>query len=260
MFELYVAPLPGVPSASPYPLLCWTAQLPPLPLEQHWAVEHAAQAAPPWPHDEPVIELDPSQVPVMPPLQQPVGHVLESHEQVPLVLSHRLFEHVPHELPPVPHCEGDCDAYATHVVPLQQPPEHEVASQTHWPVVLLHSWPVPQPAHAAPPVPHCELVSEPYGMHVLPLQHPLGQEVLSQTHCPVVVLHSWPPLHFTHAPPPAPHALLFSLASGSQVVPLQQPLHIDPPQLHTPFEHVWPCPHGPHTPPAVPHKASFCDP
>jgi hypothetical protein len=73
---------------------------------------------------------------------------------------------------------------------------------------------------------------------VLPLQHPLGQELALQTHCPVVVLHCCPPLHTTHAAPPAPHAELFSLESGSQLVPLQQPVHpVAPPQEQTPFEH-----------------------
>ena len=120
-------------------MLCCGAHVPPVPEGQHWLVEHDAQAAPPWPQDEPVIEPDASQVPVMPPLQHPLGHVLESHEQVPTVLSHRLLEHVAHAAPPVPHCEADCDAWGTHVVPLQQPPEHEVASHTHAPVVLLHS-------------------------------------------------------------------------------------------------------------------------
>ena len=47
------------------------------------------------------------------------------------------------------------------VEPLQQPAGHEVASQTHWPVVVLHSCPVPQAPHAAPPTPQVPLVSEP---------------------------------------------------------------------------------------------------
>jgi hypothetical protein len=46
------------------------------------------------------------------------------------------------------------------VLPLQHPFGHDVASQTHVPVVRLHSWPVPQAAHAAPPVPHEPFVSE----------------------------------------------------------------------------------------------------
>jgi len=29
-----------------------------------------------------------------------------------------------------------------------------------------------------------------YGSHTLPLQQPLGHEVASQTHCPVILLHS----------------------------------------------------------------------
>jgi hypothetical protein len=89
---------------------------------------------------------------------------------------------------------------------------------------------------------------------VLPLQQPFGQELALQTQWPVVVLHCCPGLHETHAAPPAPHAVLVSLVSGSQLVPLQQPVHpVEPPHEQTPFEHDWPWPQGPHAAPAVPH-------
>lgn len=39
---------------------------------------------------------------------------------------------------------------------------------------------------------------------MLPLQQPLGHEVASHTHLPVVVLHSWPPAHAPHDAPPVP--------------------------------------------------------
>jgi hypothetical protein len=46
----------------------------------------------------------------VPPLQQPFGHVLESHEQVPLVVSHSPFEQDVHAAPPLPHFEADSEA------------------------------------------------------------------------------------------------------------------------------------------------------
>jgi hypothetical protein len=120
----------------------------------------------------------------VPPLQQPFGQVFELHEQVPLVVSQRLFAQAPQAAPPVPHSEPDCDAYATHVFPLQQPFGQEFASQTHDPLFALHSWPDGHAEHAAPAVPHEPFVSEAYGTHVEPLQQPFGQEVASQMHCP----------------------------------------------------------------------------
>jgi hypothetical protein len=42
---------------------------------------------------------------------------------------------------------------------------------------------------------------------VAPLQQPVGQEVASQMHSPVVVLHSCPDTHSMHAPPAVPHDL-----------------------------------------------------
>ncbi len=196
----------------------------------------------------------------MPPLQQPLGQVVESHEQVPLVVSHRPFVHDEHAAPPVPHIEADCEVYATHVEPLQQPFGHEVALQTHWPVVVLHIWPVPHAAHATPPVPHDVFVSDAYGSQVLPLQQPFGHEVASQTHCPVFLLHSWPVAHAAHAAPAAPHDVFVSFASRSQVVLLvQQPLHDVLLQVHTPLEHVSPVLHAAQAAPAVPHDAADCD-
>jgi hypothetical protein len=42
-------------------------------------------------------------------------------------------------------------------------------------------------------------------MQTVPLQHPFGHEVASQTHWPVLVLHSWPAAHAAHVAPAAPH-------------------------------------------------------
>jgi hypothetical protein len=49
-------------------------------------------------------------VPPVPPLQQPLGHVLVSHEHVPLVVSHRPLLHAAHAWPLVPHWLADSDA------------------------------------------------------------------------------------------------------------------------------------------------------
>ncbi len=90
---------------------------------------------------------------------------------------------------------------------------------------------------------------------MFPLQQPFGHEVASQTHWPVLVLHSWPVAHAAHAAPPAPHEVFDSLESGSHVVPpLQQPAHEPPPHEHVPFEHESPVPHALHAAPPVPHE------
>ena len=67
-------------------------------------------AAPLVPHDDAVSEEYTSQVPVVPPLQQPPGHVFASHEQVPFVVSHRPAAQLVHAAPPLPHCEVDSEA------------------------------------------------------------------------------------------------------------------------------------------------------
>ena len=67
------------------------------------------------------------------------------------------------------------------------------------------------------------------------LQQPFGHEVASQTHCPVVLLHSCPEAHAAHAPPAAPHEEADSAPYTSHVPvapPLQQPL----PQVLAPHE------------------------
>jgi hypothetical protein len=43
-------------------------------------------------------------------LQQPSGHVVASHVQLPLVVSQTPLPHAPHAAPPVPHCAPDCEA------------------------------------------------------------------------------------------------------------------------------------------------------
>ncbi len=95
------------------------------------------------------------------------------------------------------------------------------------------------------------------------MQHPFGHEVLSQTHAPVVVLHSRPvPAGLPHAwqlAPPEPHVVFDSLDRPTHDVPLQQPAHAPPPQEHTPFVHACPLPHpGEQLAPAVPHDVVDC--
>jgi hypothetical protein len=215
------------------------------------------------PHEEEDSLLYASHVPVAPPWQQPLGQVWASQEQVPLVVSQTPFVQLAQSAPPAPHFVADSEAYATHVPPaeaVQHPPGQEVASQTQVPLVLLHSWPALHVPQVAPPAPHWLLVSLPYGTQVLPLQQPFGHECASQTHAPLVVLHSWPVAQLEHAEPAAPHMLLVSLPSGSQLTPLQQPEHTVPSHVHAPLvEQVCPEPHAPHAAPPAPHSPASCE-
>ena len=133
----------------------------PLFLLHSWVAAQGAHVAPDAPQEP--LDSDPyaSHVPLAPPLQQPLGHVLESHAHTPVVRSHRLFAQEPHAAPPFPHCEPDCDAYVTHTLPLQHPFAQDVASHTHAPVVLLHSWPIAHGPQAAPAMPHEVFDSDP---------------------------------------------------------------------------------------------------
>jgi hypothetical protein len=74
----------------------------------------------------------------------------------------------------------------------------------------------------------------------------------------LVLLHSWLAPQAAHAAPPVPHDPLLSDAYGSQLVPLQQPAHDPPPQLHAPPEQESPLPHALHAAPAVPHCPAVC--
>ena len=75
----------------------------------------------------------------------------------------------------------------------------------------------------------------------------------AHTHAPVAVLHTVLAGHASQVTPAAPHNELVSLASGSQLDPLQQPAHEDPPQVHEPLEHESPAAHEVHVAPSVPH-------
>ena len=123
---------------------------------------------------------------------------------------------------------------------MQQPFGHDVASQAHRPVVLSHSWPDVHAVQLTPPVPHELFDSEAYGSHVSPLQQPLGHEAVSQTHCPVVVLHVLVAGHALQAAPPAPHDEFDSLDSRTHVDPSQHPwAHVFGPQDRGASSFAW---------------------
>jgi len=92
---------------------------------------------------------------------------------------------------------------------------------------------------------------------VLPLQQPFGHEVTSQTHCPLVLLHSWPDAHAEQLAPATPHEPFDSEAYATHVVPLQHPpghevaSHTHCPEL---LLHSSPEPQASHAPPPAPHE------
>ncbi len=61
------------------------------------------------PHDDAVSEEYVSQLPVVPPTQQPPGQVWASQEQVPFVVSQTPFAHEVQAAPPAPHCDDDSE-------------------------------------------------------------------------------------------------------------------------------------------------------
>jgi hypothetical protein len=79
----------------------------PAVLLHSWPELQAPHVAPPVPHELFDSDAYGSHVPVAPPLQQPFGHVLASHEQRPSVVSQTPFAQVAHAAPPTPHCAGD---------------------------------------------------------------------------------------------------------------------------------------------------------
>ncbi len=190
-------------------------------------------------------------------MQQPVGQVVASQVQVPLVVSQSPFEHAAQVAPAVPHELPDCEPHGSHVPPvppLQQPFGHDAASQMHVPLLVLHSRPVPHAEQLPPAVPHWALVSDAHGTHWPDeLQQPCGHDDASHTQLPVA-LHSVPLPQALHAAPPVPHEVLLSLAYVSQVPLLQQPLHIEPPQVHCPVTQADPLAHAAHAAPPVPHS------
>ncbi len=136
-----------------------------------------------------------------------------------------------------------------------QQPLHELPPQLHAP--LEHAWPPLHALHAAPPVPHDVVDCPEYASQTPPaVQHPIGHEVASQTHCPVVP-HSWPEGHAPHVAPWVPHEVLDCPAYCSQApAAVQHPLghevalqpHVPAVRSQTPVEHAA------QEAPAVPHE------
>jgi hypothetical protein len=172
------------------------------------------------------------------PSQQPSGHDVESqthcparqrwpvvhaalppHVQAPAVHpSAALVLHAVHAPAAVPHVVTDAE---WHVSPEQQPSGH--TQPLHTPP--LHCSVAPQGAQALPPLPQAEVASPVW--HVVPLQHPLHEEV-SQTHlpsmqrCPVVHASADPQRH-------VPSAVQLSLVVAEHPVQMQTPALQDRP-------------------------------
>jgi len=202
------------------------------------------------------------------PEQQPFGHDVASQMQLPpeqrcpepqarppLQVQRPsaphpspLEPHVLHEPPAVPHVPASCcwhwlfwqqplghDA-ALHV---QAPPTHACPCgqalpdlHTH-PAAVQVSAPIPQGAHAPPPAPQAVADG---AVHVCPEQQPLGHVVPLQS-AQEPALQMRPP-QSSHMAPPAPQPC--GSLPGSQLVPLQQPLHDWLSQTHMPPEQRWP--------------------
>jgi len=81
----------------------------PVLLSHSWSDGHTMQLAPALPHEPSDSAAYASHVPLVPPLQQPFGHVVESHEHIPELVSHSPFAQDAHAAPPAPHWDADSD-------------------------------------------------------------------------------------------------------------------------------------------------------
>jgi hypothetical protein len=127
----------------------------PVLLPHSWPELHAAQLAPPVPHEP--FDSDAYGTHVLP-LQQPFGQDVASHTQRPALVLHSWPEvHVVQLAPPTPHMAFVSLESGSHVDPLQQPAQDDPPHE-HTPEV--HAWPEPHAPHAAPPAPHWLAVSE----------------------------------------------------------------------------------------------------
>jgi hypothetical protein len=184
------------------------------------------------------------------PLQHPAGHEVASQMHAPAMhrwpLLHAVFppqvhappaeqpsvsvaSHITHAAPPAPHVAG---LAGWHSVPEQHPLEHW--HPLHAPAA--HVSPDGHALHALPAAPHRDVAVP--GSHVLPLQHPVGHDVASQTHCPPA--HRWPEAHagpLPHAQPP--------VASQPSLVTALHPVQTHaPPTQSRPGGHGAPPPHA----------------
>jgi hypothetical protein len=91
----------------------------------------------------------------------------------------------------------------------------------------------------------------------LPLQQPLGHDVASHTHWPLLLLHSWPEPQAPQAAPAVPQEPLDSAEYASHTpLEVQQPAgHEVASQTHWPLAlHSWPAGHAAHARPPLPHE------
>jgi hypothetical protein len=209
------------------------------------------------------------------PEQQPVVHVC-AHPWHTL-LTQVLAPHEAQAAPPEPHAPCWLPGWQTPLAS-QQPPGQLAASQTQAPETQArpapHGAPLPQlhtplkqvsavsalqTLQAPPPAPQ---VAREGGLHVVPLQHPAGHEVASQTHSPPWQLwpaeHAGPPpqvhapaeeqasarvvSHVMHPPPPVPQEVMELVRHW---FPLQQPFgHEVASQVQAPPVQCWPLGHA----------------
>jgi hypothetical protein len=121
------------------------------------------------------------------PSQQPVEHDAGLQTHCPLLLHCCVASHALQGEPLVPQVVG---ALVLHSLLASQHPVHDVESHTQ--SVPSQRWPVLHVLQAPPPRPHVDIPG--VVTQMLPLQHPVGQEVGLQTHCPA--LQARPASHF----------------------------------------------------------------
>ena len=254
--DAYGTHTPPAPQQPPGHELASHAHAPVVVL-QAWPDGHAAQLAPPLPHEALDSAAYGSHTP--PDVQQPSGQEAGLHAHCPVVVLHcSPAGHAAHVAPAAPHEALDSLASGSHLPSLQHP-THAVPPQVHSP--SAHDCPEAHAPQAAPPAPHTLDDCDAYARHVSPLQQPVGHDVASQTHCPVVVLQLWPVAQGAHVAPAAPHDAVDSLASASHAPALQQPSgQVFASHAHVPLvvSHR-PSAHDEHAAPVAPHWLADSD-
>ena len=261
---LQVSPLQIV-----YPLLQTKPQEPPVQFSVPLAggAGHATQLTPPVPQ----LETDGvvSQVPAVPPWQQPLGQSVPSQVHAPVVVSHMEFGH------------WAFDEHGTHTPPAHAgvAPGHATADPhepfawhvsmkligTHCVAPGEHVTHVPLRHTGVPPLHAPQLSIPPQPSLALPHVTPSAWQVVgTHTHAPFWHTGLPVPVHDVQVLPPFPHDEFDSLLSVSHVPlapPLQQPLgQVCESQLHEPLvvsHSAFPQPVQ--VAPAVPHEAGPSD-
>jgi hypothetical protein len=230
-----------------------------------FVASQAVHAAPPIPHavNDRALHVGPE--------QQPVPQVCVQPEHAPAAQFSPEGQ-LAHALPPLPQTASVLPGW--HMLPAQQPDGQERGSHTHVPLrhccPLAHAAPEPQthaPAeehpsavagsHAPHDPPGAAQVMSDRGVHIVPLQQPLGHEVASQTHelsaqCSPALQGALPPQRqtplaeqlsaalasqATHVDPPAPHV---ATELCLQAVPSQHPEQDVASHTQRPPMHLWP--------------------